>query len=919
MSRTTTCQLPAGLARPKIVGTVSLELRHQLAHYEILAPIGKGGMGEVYRARDGKLGRDVAIKVLAEELSQDKEWLQRFQREARLLAQLNHSNIATLHGLEEADGQQFLVMELVEGETLAERIARGPIPLDEVLSLIRQIAEGLEAAHEKGVIHRDLKPPNIKVTPDGDVKVLDFGLAKAFSDKAAPSTSTGLSESPTLVHASTGAEMILGTLAYMSPQQARGQVVDRRADIWAFGCVLYQMLTGVSAFRGATSSDLLVQVLTCEPKWDALPAGLPPALRRLLERCLEKDPRRRLRDFGDALFEIEEASAQLLGNAVTEASTARSSTTWTQLLLWTGVSVLIAILAFAAGRLGSLAPATGPPALHARIELTPGINLWIGMRPSVAVSPEGRSIVLAVERNGVPQLYRRPLAEDAFVPLDGTLGGTGPFFSPDGLWLGFFADGKLKKVPTVGGAAIVLADAPVAQGGSFAPDGSVVFAPVHGDGLWQVPAQGGPAEPITTVDRARGEAGHHWPHVLPDGKHVLMTVELNGKPYSEAHIVLASLETKEQRVIVQGGSDGRYLPSGHLAYWHRGDLWTVPFALTTLATSGAAVPVVRDVMSGEPNGFAQVGFSRGGSLVYIAGRHPQEERSLVRFDRLGALETLTTERRGFENVRISPDGRRLAVTITAANDAVWVYELERRLLTRVTYDEENLRPIWSPQSDRLLVAARPGGRSYQLRILAADGGDTSEIIRESEEVEQPESWSPSGDFVAFTQLAGDTGSDIWVLPMTGNEKPQVFLSSRFDEAEARFSPDGRWIAYQSNESGQFEVYLRAFPGPGIKRQISIEGGTQPRWRQDGREMFYRRGDLVMAVDVTLGTDATVSVPRQLFEAPFQQSTRQLDLSSWDILPDGSGFIMTQDHSEPVTGVNLVLGWLDEDDRLGSGP
>jgi Tol biopolymer transport system component len=891
---------------------MSLAPKTRVGPYEVVTPLGSGGMGVVYRVIDTKLGRHVALKLLPPEVARAPDRLARFEREAQLLPSLNHPNIAALYGLEEIDDQLALVMELVEGEDLELYLTRGPVPVEETLEIAKQIADAMEEAHLKGVVHRDLKPSNVKLTPEGKVKVLDFGLAKAFVGEGGQGSSSDLSQTPTVAYGQTAAGVVMGTAAYVSPQQARGQTIDGRADTWAFGCVLYEMLTGARAFRGDNVSDILVQVLTREPDWDALPRGLPPALRRLLQRCLAKKAHRRLRDLGDIQLEIDEALDQLHGRPVPDdAPTTQAGATWKRLALWAGVTVVLAGLAFLGGRGSKDATPVGPPAVRAHVDLAAGSAIELGMRPSLALSPDGSVLVLAVDREGISQLYRRLLAEETLVPLDGTVDGTGPFFSPDGRWLGFFAEGKLKKVPTDGGAPIVLADAPVAQGGSFAPDGSVVFAPVHGDGLWRVPADGGAAEPITTVDHARGEAGHHWPHVLPDGKHILMTVELDGKPYSEAQIVLASLETGVQRLLVQGGSDGRYVESGHLVYWHGGDLWIAAFELATLTTNGPPVRVLRNVMLGESNGFAEYGFSRNGVLAYIGGRHPQEERSLVQLDRSGTLETLTPERHAYETLRIAPDGRRLAVTITAANDAVWVYEFARRLLTRVTYDNENLRPIWSPGGDRLLVGARPGGRSYQLRLLAADGGGSFEVVRESDKVEQPESWSPSGDLVAFTRLEQETGSDIWILSMTGDRQARAFLNTRFDEGEARFSPDGRWMAYQSNESGQFEVYLRDFPGANIKKRISTDGGTQPRWRQDGRELFYRRGKAVMAVDVTLGADAALSAPRRLFEGPRGLSIDGLEVSSWDALPDGSGFIMTEDHSEPVTGVNLLLGWLED--------
>lgn len=388
-----------------------------------------------------------------------------------------------------------------------------------------------------------------------------------------------------------------------------------------------------------------------------------------------------------------------------------------------------------------------------------------------------------------------------------------------------------------------------------------------------------------------------------------MTVELTGKPYSEARIVLVSLETKEQRVLVEGGADARFVPTGHLVYWSGGDLWAVAFDPSALEVRGAPFPAVRGVMAGEPNGFAQYSFSTDGTLVYIPGIHPQEEHSPMLYDRRGAAAALTPEQRVFENPRISPDGRRLAVSVAAANDSLWVYEFDRRTLTRLTFDDENRRAVWSPSGDRLAFTSHSGGSSYAITVASLDGSAPPAIVRESDRLEQPESWATNGEVLAFTRREPDTGSDVWILPLSGDAAPLSFVSSRFEEGEARFSHDGRWLAYQSDESGQPEIYVRSFPGPGGKRQISVDGGTQPRWRRDGRELYFRRGEAVMAVAVSKGGQFAAAVPRVLFEGP--AADKSLEVSTWDALPEGDGFVFVEGHAQPRTWVNLVTGWFDE--------
>ncbi len=887
--------------------------------YRLVEKIGAGGMGEVYRAEDTKLKRQVAIKVLPEDLSRDLDLMERFQREARILASLNHPNVASIYDLSESEGTCALVLELVEGPTLHEHIAATAasgwpgLPLTEALEIALQIALGLEAAHERGIVHRDLKPANVKLTPDGKIKILDFGLGKSVAP-GGPDGATSDSSGLTTVNRPSSRGMILGTAAYMPPEQARGKSVDKRADIWSFGVVLYEMLSGVPMFEGDTVTDVLAAVVSRDPEWGALPAATPPRIRHLLARCLERDARKRLRDIGEARVVLEESLAQGDSGAGYAAPDFPGEAARFRAAPWIALTTIAAAAAFLAGSLFRTEPAKPPTKLRARIALSPDVPLFMGMRPSLALSPDGSRLVVASQQRGVSQLYTRFLDGESASPVRGTEEASGPFFSADGRFIGFFTAGKLKKVSVEGGTPVILADAPTGQGGSFAPDGSVVFSPVHGEGLFRVPKDGGPAEALTSVDRASGEGGHHWPHVLPDGRNALVTVELTGKSYSEARIALLSLETRKLRVLLEGGCDARYVPTGHLVYWSGGELLAVSFDLGELAVRSTPFLVTPDVMAGEPNGFAQYFFSVDGTLVYLSGRHPQEKHRLMLFDRSGRAQPLSPEERAFEHPRLSPDGRRLAVSVAAADDSLWVYELDRGALARMTFEHENRRAVWSPSGDRLAFLSHAGGPTFAILVAPLDGSDAPEVVRESDRPENPESWTAHGGVIAFTRREGETGSDVWLLPLAAGEAPRAFLDSRFDEGEARFSPDGNWIAYQSDESGRTEVYVRRFPGPGGKRQVSLDGGAQPRWRGDGRELFFRRGAQVMAVGVPAGGPFETSTPRPLFDAPSVEES--LDVSTWDALPDGQGFVFIEEDAEPRTSVNLVLGWFDELRALG---
>ena len=846
-------------------------------------------MGDVYRARDTKLGREVAIKVLPDVFAQNPERLARFGREARLLASLNHPNIATIHGLEESGGVNYLVMELVPGQTLAERLTPGPVEVEESLRICTQIAEALEAAHEKGVIHRDLKPANVKVTPDGKVKVLDFGLAKALADD---DPGANISSSPTLSAAGTREGVILGTVAYMSPEQARGRKVDKRTDIWAFGCVLYELLTGKQTFQsrdreGAdTVQDIIARILQGEPDWSALPETTAVKIRDLLRRCLQKDLRRRQQHIDDARIEMEEALTAP-ATAAPAAAAVPARTGWRRAIpLVLGSLVLIAITGLAVWNLRTPAPRP-----LTRLTLTLPETERLGARgagmiePVVALSPDGTRLVYIANQ----QLYLRPMDSLEARPIPGTEGAIYPFFSPDGQWVGFFADAKLKKVSISGGAALTLCDVATSRGGSWGTDETIVFGKVA-TGLSQVSSAGGTPQELTTLKE--GETQHFWPHSLPGGEAVLFSVWTGSLETSR--IEVHSLETGERRVLIQGGTHARYAPTGHLVYAQAGTpgtLLAAPFDLERLEVTGAPFPIVEGVLQSPVSGLAQFSFSSLGALVYVPGSVQTVEYTLVWVDRTGAVEPLAAPPRQYRNPTLSPDGQQLVVTIPAAPADVWVYDIPRTTLTRLTFEGDNRLPIWTPDGERVTFRSDRAGGPWNLFWKPADGSGTAERLATSDRNQTPSSWSSDGQVLAFFEGRGGEDEALWTLPMEGEREPRLFLQTPFQESSGMFSPDGNWLAYVSNESGKNEIYVQPYPGPGGKRQISTNGGAEPVWARDSGELFYRNGSQMMAVEIATELTFSAGTPKLLFEGNFQPSAG--NLANYDVTPDGQRFVMIQ--------------------------
>ena len=894
----------------------------QLGPYKVLAAIGSGGMGEVYQAHDSKLGRDVAIKVLPEAFAYDAERLSRFQREAKMLASLNHPNIATIHGLEQSNGTQYLVMELVSGETLAERVKReGAVPVEEALTICKQIAEALEAAHEKGIIHRDLKPANVKVTPEGKVKVLDFGLAKAFAGDAA---NDDPSNSPTLSMAATMHGVILGTAAYMSPEQARGKSVNKATDIWAFGCVLYELLCGHAAFEGEDITEILAAVVKTEPDWSRLPEATPPAIRVLLRRCLRKDRRQRLQDATDVRIEIEEAlDAPATGVA---AATVPATRGWRERLAWAAAALFVlTTIAFAIGFV-LRAPKAQQPLQTVRLsaEIGADASLFTGNGSSTILSPDGTR--LAVVASGADQKYRlyvRSLDQLRAAALSGTEAADGPFFSPDGQWIGFFADGKLKKISVQGGVAVTLCDVPNARGGSWGDDGTIVFAPDNRVALSKVSSAGGTPQPLTTLDKQAGEVTQRWPQVLPGSEAVLFTSSTHGNDYEDADIVVYSVASGQRKTVQRGGFYARYLPSGHLVYMHEGTLFAVPFDLKRLEVTGQPAPILEGVVT-TASGGAQLSVSETGNLVYVAGRGGFQNVSIYWMDRDGKFTPLRETPGGYSNPAFSPDGKRLALDINDGKRRdIWVYEWERDALTRLTFaGEVNGYPVWTPDGQRVVYSSQEKGGTLNLWWIRADGGGNAQRLAESKSAQAARSWRPDGKVLAFIQINPGTNSDIMTLPIEGDEKsgwkpgePKPFVNSAFNEREPVFSSDGRWLAYMSNESGSYEVYVRPFPGPGGKWQISTGGGLYPLWSRDGKELFYRTEDSKIAVvTYTASADSFHADKPQLW-SPGQFTERGLGFHNFDLHPDGKRFAVLKapgtEQAPTVNKVSFIFNFFDE--------
>jgi serine/threonine-protein kinase len=875
---------------------VTLGNGSRLAQYRLEERIGAGGMGEVWRAVDTALGRPVALKILPEALAQDAQRLARFDREARLLASLNHPNIAVIHGLHSAEGIHFLAMELVGGVNLAARIGRGPVAVDEAIAIALQVSEALEAAHEAGIVHRDLKPANIQVTPDGKVKVLDFGLAKALAtEPGAQPASTSLS--PTVTSAGTIAGVILGTAAYMSPEQARGRAVDRRADIWAFGCVLYEMLSGRRLFDGETVSDIIASVLARPVPLDALPAATPATLRRLLERCLERDPQRRLRDIGEARIALQDVAARGPDDdpAATPAGATPSLVRRPGFLIAATVSAAaIALIAgFVLGsRRGTETPGRAPlRTVRYALQPPPGIEgIW-----APAIAPDASFVVYEGRTGGKSVLYLHRF--DTMTPrlLEGTEGGVGPFISSDGRWVGYCQGTEIKKVAASGGEPLTIASVRGSfPGAVWRRDGTILFAPSWLGGLATIAAEGGAPKPLTTPDAARGEKGHWWPRLLPDDRHALFTIWRAGSGLNDASVGLIDLASGTYRPLF-AGADAWYLPPGLIIYYRAGAYHAVRFDAATLQVTGEATPFLRDVATLDPAGdeFMPLAAGADGTLVYTSS----ERNHPTRLAWLGPgrePELLPIPARRYVDADLSPDGLTLAASsLEAGRYEIRLLDLRGRTEQRLDLPGSNWTVRWNPRGRGLAYRAmRKGDFDAYMLDIAAGGPEKALLIGGSDEIVR--AWTPDGNRLVYTETMID-GTRGWkALPVQPPGEPQPLGDWSPAEGSVAASPDGKWLTYQSNTSGRGEIYVRPFPGPGATTRITRDGGAVPRFAPGGGEIFFLRGDRIMAASYAI--EAGRFVPRGervVLEAPLALE------SAWINTLDGRRFLVPLRVADPV--------------------
>jgi len=909
-SLTKTLQSPTYVVAP---GTVIA------GHYEVLEKLGQGGMGEVYRALDKNLGRQVAIKILPQEFSADPERLARFEREAKLLATLNHPNIAAVYGFEEAKGLRFLVLELVEGETLQTRLDKGTLPIDEALETCRQVAEGLEAAHERGVVHRDLKPGNIMITPEGKVKILDFGLAKAYGGET---TRVDIEKSPTITARMTEPGVILGTAAYMSPEQARSRPVDKRTDIWSFGCVLFECLTGTRAFYGETVSDTLAHILKGDLDWSKLRSTTPIRLRTLLRHCLEKNPKERLRDIGDARIEISEVLANPQNEGVVLPKRRLAIAVG---LIFVVTAIGISVLTW------NLKKSPTQSVIRTTIEVPEGIQLTSEEQgvahTELALSPDGKSIFFCAGSDGSPGksiLYKRPLEKMEAAPIPGTEGAREPFISPDGQWVGFWAEGKLKKVAATGNSIpTVMCDCPNRPlGASWSDDGRIAIGTGSLLGIQLLGGEGGELKSITTLDPKK-EMAHVLPSFLPEGRAILFGVK-NHSWGAQARVESLKFATGERKIVLEDAADARFSPTGHIVFIRASTLMAAPFNINKLELSGPAVPVAEGIMqalnaksSFDNSGAGQYQFSNSGQLLYVQGgifSDPQMHVDWI--DQAGKIEAVSAfDRKPIASVRISPDGKSVVYRTYCRKAEIWVYDLNRGTSRLLTREGRAMHMGWTPDGKRITCAFSLAGVP-NIYWLPADGSGAIEPLIQSEATLQPGSWSSGGRYLLYIEMRPGLNDNIWVF-IKDEKKTAPLFTANYEINYPEFSPDGRYLAYCTDETGRVEVYVSSFPEPNRKTLVSTGGGIAPIWAPNGHRIYYWSLDWkkLMAVDVTLSPTLSVGTPRFLFEYPLISISY---IRPYDISPDGTRFlVIREDETRPVkvTRLNLVQNWFEELKRL----
>ncbi len=879
----------------------------RLGSYEIVSPLGSGGMGEVYQAHDTRLGREVAIKVLPDVFLKDPERLARFEREARVMASLNHPSVGAIHGLEESDGRRFLVLELVPGETLAQRLSQGPLEMEDALKICRQIAEALEAAHEKGIIHRDLKPSNVKVTDEEKVKVLDFGLAKALAPEE---SSPALSMSPTLTMPSMQSGVILGTAAYMSPEQARGKSLDKRTDIWSFGCVLYETLTGKQAFSGETISDTIGAILHLDPDWKALPEKTPASIHELLRRCLQKDRNQRLRDIGDARIEIDEAlKSPALPLPHSPALPLPPSPALPQVrrherLAW---SVLSALLLVAACAFAFLYFHRAPPEerVYSFSVVPPEKVSYQGW--AAGISPDGRRLIFRAISEGKFQLWVRPLDSLSARPLSGTENVSFSWWSPDSQFVLFVAGTKLKKVDISGGPPQTLCDGGP-FGASWNQEGVIVFANQNDGTLYRVLAAGGAPVQLTPLDNSRQETWHRWPSFLPDGRHFLY---LARSPQS-TDVYLGSLDSKETKRLVSADSGAHYAPPGYLLFLRETNLLAQAFDIKDLRITGEPIAISEEVERIPTIGYASFSVSQNGILSYRSGGARQRNR-LIWFDRTGKeLETVGAPG-AYNDLNLSPDNKRLVVgrADETSNFDLWLIELSRGVPSRFTFDPaQDWCGIWHPDGSRIVFSSNRKG-IFDLYQKISSGAGNEEMLLQTKEPKWSHDWSRDGRFIVYSSNDAKTKRDLWILPLLGDRKPYPYLRTEFDETQGQFSPDGRWMAYASDVTGTSEVYVQPFPATGGQWQISNGGGAQPRWRRDGKELFYLAADRkLMAVELRPGPTFEPGIPKPLFDTHVWGPPLTATVIRYAVASDGKRFLVNTT-PDTISGapITVVVNWV----------
>jgi serine/threonine-protein kinase len=890
----------------------------KLGPYEILAKLGEGGMGVVYRARDSRLQRDVAVKVLPDLFASDPERLARLEREAQVLASLTHPNIGHIYGLEDLPADagargRALILELIEGPTLADRIVEGAISIGDAIAIAKQIADALDTAHLNGIVHRDLKPANIKVRDDGTVKVLDFGLAKLTEGPGGglQSPTSIPSMSPTMSAAFTGAGMILGTAAYMAPEQARGRAVDKRVDIWAFGCVLFEMLTSRRAFDGTDATEMIAAVVRGEPEWGLLPDGTTLRLRTLLERCLVKDPGRRLRDIGDVRYELDRVLEQ---PPVEKAVPVARASFWPAALLGAAALLVGGGIAGYAGWM--LRPDPPRPIARFSVVLPEGQRFTNTGRHLVAISTDGTRIAYSANN----QIFMRGVDQLEPVPVRGTSGegnasGRNPFFSPDGEWLGFWQDGEIKKVPVNGGAPVTLCAATSPPWGArWEWDNTILFGQNSnsGQGILRVSGDGGMPELLVKSEEG---GAVHGPQMLPGGRAVLFTQILRGTSWDQAQIAVESLDTHTRKIVVNGGTDARYLSTGHIVYVVEGSLFAVPFDVDSLETTGGPVPLIEGIPQAGANftGAAHFDVAASGTLVYAVGLGATGARTLVWVDRSGTEEPLGVTPRAYAYPRVSPDGTRVALDVRDEMRDIWIWDLTRKTLTRLTLDADLTRlPVWLDAQRVLFTVTKNGQPGSSVRSQAADGSAPSQsLLDDAKTFWIFSSASPDGTRLIVSQ--GNAPWDIGVFTLGATSGVTMLLAQPFNESNAEISPDGRWLAFQSNETGRNEIYVRPFPNVnGSRAQVSTNGGVRPAWSRDGRELFYTWEDAMMAVPVQTTPGFKAGTPQVVFKGDYlaPQSGR-----TYDVSPDGKRFLMIKAAPEveaPASAsIIVVQNWLEE--------